>query len=184
MKLLLVLVTAFLPVLTGCQSTQTEKVSRDLARLHAGAERGDAQTQYELGRAYAEIWNPVEALRWYRKAAEQGIADAQYALGQYYALGEVVPRDNTEAYAWFSLAAAQDHRQAMNARNKIIRQLSRADLDEGNRRAYEYVTRHPAAKGRAAPKVTEESPSPTTPETGAVPARPAKVGKLGSPKDQ
>jgi len=175
---------ALLLALTACRTRQSDKVTRDLARLHAKAERGDAGAQYELGRAYAEIWNAAEATRWYRKAAEQGIAEAQYALGQYYVAGEGVPRDNAEAYAWFCLAAAQDSRQAMNARDKITRKMSRAEIDAGNSRAFEYITKHPAAKGTAAPKVTEAAPLPTPTDTKAVSGAPQKPRKLNSPKNQ
>lgn len=159
---------------TGCHTSQPEKVNRDLARLHAGAASGDARAQYELGRAYAEVWNAKEASQWYRKAAEQGVADAQYCLGQNYATGEGAPRDNVEAYAWFCLAAAQQNRQAMNARGKIVRQMSRAEIEEGNRRAYEYVTKYPAAKGIS---------TPTAPETAAPPDAP-NTRNLGSSKDR
>jgi hypothetical protein len=184
MKLFLVLIMAFLSVLTGCHTRQPEKVTRDLAKLHARAERGDAEAQYELGRAYAEIWNPVEAVRWYRKAAEQGIAEAQYWLGQSYATSQGVTRDAAEAYAWFCLATAQDNRQAMNARDKIVRQMTRAEIDEGNRRAYEYITRHPAAKGKASPAATERVLSPAVTDTNAVSGAPPTSLKSSTPQNQ
>jgi len=158
MKPLVVLLCALLLALAGCHTSQPEKVTRDLARLHARAEHGGAGAQYELGRAYAEAWNAQEASVWYRKAGEQGLSDAQYALGQNYFTGEGVPRNNIEAYAWFSLAAAQENRLAINARNKIIRQMTRAELEEGNRRAFDLVTQHPRAKGVAKP--TEPAPPP------------------------
>jgi len=147
MKPLAVLSFALLLALAGCRTSQPEKVTRDLARLHARAEKGNAQAQYALGCAYAEAWNAEEACKWYRKAAEQGVAEAQYSLGQNYATGEGVARDDAEAYAWFSLATAQGNRQAINARGRIIRQLGHAEIDEGNRRAFDYVTKYPAAKG-------------------------------------
>ena len=184
MKRFVMLSLALLFALTACHTSQPEKVTRDLARLHAKAERGDARAQCELGHAYAEIWNTAEATRWYRKAAEQGIAEAQYALGQYYAAGEGVPRDNAEAYAWFCLAAAQDSRQAMNARDKITRKMSRAEIDAGNRRAFEYITKHPAAKGTAATKATEAAPPPSPTDTKAVSGAPQEPRKLNSPKNQ
>ena len=160
MKPLVVLSCALLLVLTGCRTSQPEKVTRDLGRLHARAERGNAGAQYELGRAYAEIWNAQEASKWYRKASEQGLADAQYALGQNYFTGEGVPRNNVEAYAWFSLAAAQENRLAINARDKIVRQMGRGELEEGNRRAFELVTQHPRARGVAKPTAIQAEQAP------------------------
>jgi TPR repeat protein len=165
--------------LMGCRTSQPEsqpeKVNQDLASLRASAERGDTRAQYELGRTYAQLWNPKEANQWYRKAAEQGVADAQYRLGESFATGEGVAQDPVEAYAWFSLAAAQQHRQAVNARTRIIRQMSRAEIDQGNGRAYDYATRYTAAKA---------PPAPAAPVTAtATPAAPKKL-RLSSPKDR
>jgi hypothetical protein len=165
MKPLVILSCALLLLaLTACRTSQPETVTRDLARLHARAEKGSAGAQYELGRAYAEAWNAHEASVWYRYAAEQGLAEAQYALGQYYVTGEGMSRNNVEAYAWFSLAAAQQSRVAINALNKVIRQMSRAEIEEGNRRAFELITRHPAAKGKALLPQAEAAPAPAEPK--------------------
>ena len=52
--------------------------------LRRKAEQGDAQAQYELGRAYSigkgAPKDKAEAAKWYRKAAEQGHAEAQYVM--------------------------------------------------------------------------------------------------------
>ena len=175
---------ALVLALASCRTSPPERAKHDLVRLHPRAESGDARAQYELGCAYAELWNPKEANQWYRKAAEQGVADAQYCLGESFATGEGAPRDNVEAYAWFSLAAGQQNRQAVNARGKIVRQMSRAEIDEGNRRAFEYVTKHPAARGVSAAPPTQEMSAPTAPEAAAAPAVPKIAPKLDSPKDQ
>src|SRR5438552_353577 len=47
------------------------------------------------------------AVKWYRKAAEQGHALAQSRLAFCYGVSDGVPRDYSEAYQWWLLAAAQ-----------------------------------------------------------------------------
>ena len=77
------------------------------------AERGDADAQLRLGRAYANgegaPKDARQAALWYRKAAEQGVAEAQYALGALYADGDGVLKDTGEAVAWYRKAAEQGH---------------------------------------------------------------------------
>ena len=77
------------------------------------AEQGDAEAQFELGRAYftgEDVRKDVgEAVRWYRKAAEQGHAAAQHFLGVLYHFGAGVPKDIGEAARWYRGAAEQGH---------------------------------------------------------------------------
>jgi hypothetical protein len=80
-------------------------------KIHAKAEQGDAEAQYNLGRIYANGEgvppNAVEAVRWFRLGAAQGHADAQNGLGVMYASGRGVPQDDAEAVRWYRLAADQ-----------------------------------------------------------------------------
>lgn len=75
------------------------------------AESGDAQAQFELGRAYEDGKNVAQddeqAVQWFRKSAEQGNAQAQNSLGVMYALGRGVQRDKEEAVRWYKKAAKQ-----------------------------------------------------------------------------
>jgi TPR repeat protein len=72
---------------------------------------------YLWGRGVAE--DPVEALRWYRKAAEQGDAEAEAEVGAAYwgAWGQPGPvqRDNSEALKWYRKAADQGQKEAQYA---------------------------------------------------------------------
>lgn len=56
--------------------------------MKAKAEAGDANYQMALGHRYEKregvAKDPVEAAKWYRKAAEQNDVDAQYNLGMCY----------------------------------------------------------------------------------------------------
>ena len=85
--------------------------------LRASAEKGDANSQNDLGKAFflgtfGLTKDEAEAVKWYRKAAEQNHADAQYNLGWRYAEGRGVPKDEAEAVKWFCKAAEQNHADA------------------------------------------------------------------------
>lgn len=81
--------------------------------LREDAEKGNAQDQVYVGiwylsgtmEGYAK--DPVEAIKWFRKAAEQGNAQGQNMLGQLYAKGEGVEKDLTTAVEWLQKSAAQ-----------------------------------------------------------------------------
>ena len=88
-----------------------------LAEIRAKAENGDAQSQFELGKAFyfgklGLDTNQVEGVKWYRKAAEQNFAQAQYGLGFCYGEGKGVTKDYAEAVKWFRKAAEQNIAEA------------------------------------------------------------------------
>ena len=92
---------------------QSEADRRVLADIHAKAEKGDAQSQYELGLAFHNgslgvAKDETEAAKWYRKAAEQNFANAQYNLGVCYSKGQGVAADKAEAVKWYRKAAEQN----------------------------------------------------------------------------
>jgi TPR repeat protein len=65
---------------------QSEEDRKLLADIRAKAEKGDAQSQFELGNTFyfgnlRAAKDKGEAVKWYRKAAEQNDAQAQYNLG-------------------------------------------------------------------------------------------------------
>ena len=96
------------------------------------AEKGNAQSQRELGRIYEAGLHGVtrdmtEAVKWFRKAAEQNDPEAQYNLGFCYAdnvavslinfvvpntSGKGVVKDKVETVKWFRKAAEQNYAKA------------------------------------------------------------------------
>ncbi len=84
---------------------------RPFEEIKAKAEAGDAAAQFQMGRRYelgeGVAKNPVESLKWYRKAAEQNQPKAQYYVGISYYQGDGVAKDQVEAAKWFRKAA--DH---------------------------------------------------------------------------
>lgn len=77
------------------------------------AEEGDTNAMillskyYEYDALYEEKLKPKRAIYWLRKAADSGNALAQVLLGSHYELGNVVLKDNDEAFKLYSLAAEQ-----------------------------------------------------------------------------
>ena len=135
-----------LPVfILSCKSAP-EKISADIASLRKSAERGNAKAQWELGSTYMKLGNWSGANQWLQKAAEHGVTDAQYQLAQNYEKGQGIPQNFIEAYAWFFVASARGHLMAMNGRERLSRLLSHADLEEANRKAFDYATKVPGRK--------------------------------------
>jgi len=96
---------------------QSEADRKLLADIRAKAEKGDAQSQYDLGNAFAVgrlgvAKDEVEAVKWFRKAAEQNYADAQYNLGCCYCKGQGVAKDEAVAVKWFRKSAEQNYPDA------------------------------------------------------------------------
>ncbi len=99
------------------------------------AENGDRDSQGELaflyftGRGTERDFD--KAFLWFEKSASQGLASSQYSLGiMYYSGNGVEKADAIKAYAWLSLAAAQNHNGAIAARDYIETVISSADLQK------------------------------------------------------
>ena len=81
-------------------------------KVMAQAEKGDAESQYKLGKMYTEgvgvSIDHVLATKSFENAANQGYAKAEYKLGLNYYEGTGVKRNSRTAYKWFSSAAEQN----------------------------------------------------------------------------
>ncbi len=88
------------------------------AQVRKRAEQGDAEAQFQLGRALSSgtgIGKDVnESVRWVRKAAESGLPTAQYSLGFMLENGQLLQRNPAEAVFWYSRAAEQGHTIALS----------------------------------------------------------------------
>src|SRR5438270_1286919 len=106
-----VAVTAQQPAQPSAQSKPAALASASISSLQQRAESGDAQAQFELGRAYEDgkgvPQDDAKAVEWFHKSAEQGNALAENSLGVMYALGRGVTRDREEAVRWYKKAAKQ-----------------------------------------------------------------------------
>ncbi len=109
------------------------------------AEHHHPLAEHNLGVMYAEGQgvdrNPAEAGRWLRRAAAHGDPGAQFAIGlrcQRAGLAGPAPdaaEARIEAYRWFCLAAEQGYAGADEARQRLSLGMTRAEMDEGARRA-------------------------------------------------
>ncbi len=141
---LLCAASLFLP----CAYTQqTEEQSAQFQATKTRAEQGDARAQLSMGYYYRDgrgvEKDPLEEIKWYRKAAEQNYvpaqvqlalhsggeerikwlrkaadqnsAQAKYELGYCYETGNhVTSKDVAEAVKWYRRAAEQDYFQAQS----------------------------------------------------------------------
>ena len=64
-------------------------------------------------------------------AAEQGDAAAQHNLGVMYAKGEGVPQNDVQAYAWWSVAAAQGLENAIKSKAILKKLMTPAQIAKG-----------------------------------------------------
>ena len=107
------------------------------------AEQGHASAQNNLGSMYEKGRGGLPrsdeiAAKWYRMAASQGLAEAQSNLGAMYAWGAGVKKDNTEAYAWLSIAAAQGDPQAAQAKGTVAQRMTDEARELAELRAERY----------------------------------------------
>ena len=106
--------------------------------------------QLNLGQMYAHGQGLPKsdslALMWIRRAAEGGDAGAQFDLGERYARASVhgsemdVVESRIEAYKWFTLAAAQEYRNALIYSDSATMRMTRDEVIEGNRRVKAFTT--------------------------------------------
>ena len=110
------------------------------------AERGDAETQFNLAIMYANglldsryvrEGSRSEAERWFLAAAEQGLARAQVRLAEIYAAEPDRPDGALEACKWYLLAMRElrgGHLQkAQSAYQQVAAGLTSAQTAEVNR---------------------------------------------------
>jgi TPR repeat protein len=99
------------------------------------ARAGNADAQHLLGLMYymgrGVPRDYKQAFQWHYKAAEQGHPDAQHALGlmyRYHVAG--MPQDMVLAYMLWNLAAAGGHRNAIEQRAMVAKQMTQEQIDE------------------------------------------------------
>ena len=77
---------------------------------------GDIQSQFDLGRLYAEgkkiQMDYGQAAIWYEKAAAQGHLEAMYSLAYLYLEGLGIKKDIRKALFWYKQAALRDYTPA------------------------------------------------------------------------
>jgi hypothetical protein len=113
------------------------------------ADQNHHLAQFNLGQMFAQGQGMPKsdsmALMWIRRAAEGGDAGAQYDLGSRcsragFGSTEIdASETRAEAYKWFTLAAAQNYRDAQLRADSATMQMTREEVAEGNRRANAFL---------------------------------------------
>lgn len=117
------------------------------------ADQDYALAQFNLGVMFARgqgmPQDDVVAADWMRRAGEGGDAGGQHNLGlRCQGAGADSPSDDAtesriEALKWFQLAAAQGYDGSLAARQSLILTMTRAEVEEGRKRASDFVVREP-----------------------------------------
>ena len=110
------LVMALISVV-ACKSQSPS--NRTLRQILPLAQKGDAESQYQLGMLYKEgspetPKDPVRAVDWFRRSAEQGNAQAENALGIAFQHGYGVTRDDVVGFDWLYKAALKGNAPAQH----------------------------------------------------------------------
>lgn len=111
------------------------------------AENGLARAQQNLGVMYEQgagvPLNYTEAARWYRMAAQGGNMLAKLNLGVMRERGVPgMPLNVVLAHMWYNLAAAQGSAEAAKFRDELASQMSREQVAEAQRQAWEWQEKH------------------------------------------
>ena len=106
------------------------------------AAQGQAKAQFNLGTLYFNgegvPKDYPQALRWFRLAADQGEAVAQTKIAIMYDEGQGVSQDLVQAYKWYSLAATNGDKPAAELRDATAKQMTPAQIAEGQKLALEW----------------------------------------------
>jgi TPR repeat protein len=85
------------------------------------------------------------ALMWFLRAATGGDSGAQYAMGNRFARAclhepaQEAAESRIEAFKWFTLAATQNHSDALVRADRATMGMTREEVTEGNRRVKSFI---------------------------------------------
>jgi hypothetical protein len=155
----------------GRPATPTPKLTDDhhfaVQLYQESAESGDSDAQYKLGLLYltgnGALQDFAEAAKWLKLAAEQGYALAQYELGLIYRTGYGLASDQVQSYMWLNLAAAAGIKQAVLARDEVMKSLSTKQLAQAQKISRDWLASRPKPQ-------PHKSDTKTQPDTATTPS--------------
>ena len=115
-----------------------------LAELTAKAEKGDAESQFNLGKLYmdgdgAEVKkDTTAAAKWLIKSSEQNYGEAQRMLAGLYKNGVGVDKDPVAALMWIKLAVANNTANADRLEKLYTAGLTRDQVAEATKKAADW----------------------------------------------
>ena len=118
-----------------------EGVTRDLSKARRLTERaasaGSREAQHNLGVYYVDEGpgrDLTKAADNFRRAARRGLADSQYNLAAMAEQGNGIPKNDREAYFWYSVAGRNGDSDASKKANELAARLSPAQKTEEDRK--------------------------------------------------
>ncbi len=149
----LCLALAFAAVLSAPALADFDSAVRAYDRAEFSAALNEFRPMAEAGHAGAQFYiallydkgqaleaDPKTAADWYRKSAEQGYRQAQFNLAVMYIAGEGVAKDLVEGCKWLTVS---NYVRARYYRDRLYSQMSRDQVEEAGRRAYEWRPKRP-----------------------------------------
>lgn len=111
--------------------SQDSEMARQLTER--AARNGNRIAMHDLALYYAEGRGGVEAdlptaANWFEKAAERGVVDSQFNLGVLFESGQGLPKNMSDAFVWYSIAAAQGDQFAKTRVEVLKGTLEQTDL--------------------------------------------------------
>lgn len=136
------------PYEDAIQALDQGNLDTSLKLLRQAGSQGNVTAQNLLGDMYKTGYlhirsDPVESVKWYRKAADRLHRNAQFRLGQSYESGTGVTRNPVLAFMWYELAATGNHRQARHNRDRLAARMDDAQLAEARRLARDWRPGNP-----------------------------------------
>ena len=133
-----------------------------------GGERGYAYALEAAGRIYAlgKGVSPdgAEALRWFKRAVTVGYVSSYNWIGSVYEFGRGgVPKAPALAYAWYAAvpanAAAEDLKSANDGKERVLKLLSSAELEDATKQSKTVVGQTIAAEILAKANSAQSTPA-------------------------
>ena len=121
---------------------------QDMARqlTERAATNGNRIAMHDLALYYAEGRGGVNvdlptAAKWFEKAAERGVVDSQFNLGVLHESGQGLPKNVTDAFVWYSIAAKQGDQFAKTRVEVLKSTLEQVDLVTADERVRKFTPR-------------------------------------------
>lgn len=148
------------------------------------AEQGDPQAQNDMGDYHFFQHEPLQAIRWYRRAAENGNSSGLYNLGLSLAKGEGVAEDKAEAYAWWNFACILGQEDAQKSIKDLAQTMTGSEINDAERKGPQLERQHPklAAALAAAREANANATLPPVATASAPPPAPAPPASMPPPK--
>lgn len=111
--------------------------------IQSTSKEEESPREYWLAIAYANGIGVVEdkslAAEYFHEAAKMGHAASQRNLGIMMGLGDGIPKDSVEAYAWLKIATVNRDSVAREALKDLERNINASTVKLGNERAIEII---------------------------------------------